>query len=92
MITSSPGSTPERAERQLDRVRARGDADRLLRAAVRGEGLLERLDAGTADEAVAADDGGDRLVQLLPQGGVLAAEVEERDGHASDQYRSPCSR
>jgi hypothetical protein len=53
--------------------------------AERREGVLERLDAGAADEALALDDLGERPIELVPEAGVLTAEVDERDAHSSPQ-------
>ena len=84
---------PSAAQRELDRVGARGDADRLARAAERRELALERLDARAADEPAArratvasASSSSSRSPACW------RAQVEERDVHASAQYRSPCSR
>ena len=83
------GADAERPQRELDRVRARRDADRLARAAEGRELLLEGLDARAADEPPLVEDVRDGLRQVVSQLRVLAPQVEKRDAHASAQYRSP---
>src|SRR5581483_9670473 len=61
-------------------VRARRDADRVLRAEERGELLLEGLDLGAHDEVAAREDALERGAELGGARVVLAPEVEERHG------------
>ena len=73
------GADLERVEREHERVRAVGDADRLLDAEVLGGLALERLDLGAEDEAAAVEGAGERLLELRDEGRVLRLDVNERN-------------
>jgi len=70
---------PQRDRQGLGPV---GDADRVARAAVRGELALEGADLGAEDEATRVDHAGDRRVDLRAQRTQRRRGVEQRDGHA----------
>jgi hypothetical protein len=89
VTTSSPGPTPNARKRQLDRVEAGADADRVARADEGGEFRLEALDRRAEDEIAAIDDGADCLVDVAGDRRVLRAQVDERDVHGCNHCFQP---
>src|SRR5206468_2603604 len=75
-----PRVDPERAEDQLERVRAVPDPDAVGGPDVIDELALERGDLGATDEPPVVEHLGPGGVELGADAAVLAAEVEERDG------------
>jgi hypothetical protein len=73
----------EQGDRQ--RIRARGDADRVASAAEGGELVLEGAELLREDEPAAAEDATDRAVDLLAVPGGVAREVQKRNGYRSPQ-------
>ena len=65
------GPDPERHQRDEQGVGAGGHADGVLRAAVVGDRLLERLDLRAQDEALALEEFVRRRADLVAEGGVL---------------------
>ena len=73
------GPDAQRAQREHQRLGARGDADGLAGLAVGGEVGLEVLDVRAADEGALLGDGPDHPEQLLEQLGVVVVHAHERD-------------
>ena len=63
------------------RVGAAAHSHRATRAGERAHGVLELLDGRAEDKMLALDDLAHRCVHLLAERGVLAFEIEQRDGH-----------
>src|SRR5690606_29696473 len=80
------GADAERLQREQQRVGARGAADRPARLDERGQLVLEGRDLLAEHERLALEDAIDRRADLLAQGGVLRAQVEEGDRLA---HRAP---
>ena len=79
--TSSSGRTPERPERERDRLGAVGDADHVAHAEVRRELLLERRDLGTEDVDAALDHLREAFEDLLAEREKRGLGVEQADRH-----------
>jgi hypothetical protein len=77
-----------RAQDEVQRVEAVGDADRVRGAAVGGELALEGLDLGAEDVAARSEDAFAGLPQRGEVGRVDAAEVEERQGDQCLAHRA----
>ena len=73
------GADAERLEHQNQRVRAIGDADRMLRPAERGKPGLELTDLLAEDVVAIVDDLQDRFVHGLADMLALGFEVDEFD-------------
>src|SRR4051812_10045415 len=71
------GADPQRAQGDLERGGAGGDAGRVLRAAEGGEGILEALQFGAEGEGGVAGDPLDDLHQLREELRVGAVEADE---------------
>ena len=80
-VVSRPDT--ERAERELERRRARADAHGMPHAAVLGEPSLEFVELRAADERGTGDDAGDRRVDLRLELLVLLSDGDEAHSHAS---------
>ena len=76
------GADAERAQRERDRVRAVGDADRVPGAQVVRELALERGDLGAEDVDAGVEQLGELGVDPVAQRRERRRGVEERDGHA----------
>ena len=89
VITSSPGPTPTREQREVERGRARGDREHVLGLEVGGHPLLEQRGPRAGRQPARAqrlDDGGDLL---LPDRGRLEAEPgATRGAHRPGSVRS----
>ncbi len=68
-----------RLEREDERVRAVGDADRMRHAEVRGRLALERLDLRAEDEPAGLEHLREPLLELGDERRVLRLDVDERD-------------
>ncbi len=88
-ITSSPGSSPGREEREPERVEPARDPDAIGRPAIQRERLLERGHLGPVREGPGVDEprqlGENRLLQPC----MRRREVQKRDvaAHESDAHR-----
>ena len=79
------GPHTDRAQRDRNRVRSGGDADRLAGAAPACEGALELRHPLAEDETAAVEHRRDRAVELRAKPLDLARELEERHVHRSPQ-------
>ena len=70
----------ERHQRQEERVAARGAADRVLDAAILGDGFLELAAGRAVNERAGAADFGHRFDDLFAEARVFARDVEHRYG------------
>src|SRR3972149_236643 len=73
------GPDIQRAEREMQGVGARGDADPVAHAAERGDLGLQGLPLGAEDEAARRQDALGGGEQLRPERRVLAGQVDLRD-------------
>ena len=95
-MTSSPRPDAQRAQREHERLGARGDADRVLGLAVGGEVVLERLDVGPSVKAPCSAtlrDDPEQLLEQLRVGVVHAATNGTGVGgarRAAGVWRSRC--
>ena len=87
MITSVAGLDVERHQRQQQRVGARRHGDRVADAEQRRELLLERVDLGAHDEALAVGHAGHRGENLVADRPMLRLEIEQRNLHR--QHSTP---
>ena len=89
VITSVSGPTPSACKDELDRVRARADADRVAHAQIGGALRLEGLALGAEDELAAPQHVPDRRLDLRLELLVLPREVELRNLHCVSQAAEP---
>jgi hypothetical protein len=77
----------ERHQRDQNRVGARRHRDRVLRAEEGGALAFKRVDFAPEDEVAGAQHPFEGVGELSVERGVLAVEVEERDGHGEKRGR-----
>src|SRR5262249_49364280 len=86
------GRDAERAERQLDRGEAGAHAYRVARADERGVFGLEALHFRAKNEIAAVEQRPNGALDLVPNGRMLGAEIDERHMHRRNHFRTPSPR